>query len=55
MLAYRDVSTAPVVAPPAFDPLMDQLADGGQPANDSLHARTGESHAVLGDDGQETL
>ena len=36
--------------PAVLDPLMNQFADGGQPADHRLHAGAGESHAVLGHD-----
>jgi len=34
---------------------MDQLPDGGQPADDGLDAGVGKPNAVLRDDRQETL
>src|SRR5262245_61978913 len=34
------------LGPTTLDPLMDQLPDGGQPANDGVDAGVGEPHAV---------
>ena len=52
---WQRLSDGRSLGPAVLDPLMDQLADGGQPANHRLHAGAGESHAVLGNDRQKTL